>query len=216
MSGCFEFPSKQMRRIYLVSNIVHTQKNSKMKINRSNDISVSQSLGFGSNGNTTIEPAPSNRNRARIWFFTLNNYTAEDIVSLSHNIWGDNTKIKLYVFQKEIGQNGTKHLQGVVQFMNQTSFSTLKAINSRAHWQKTKGLINSIKYCSKEDTRDGGQEAIFTYGIIGTNYEKYLWKKKKEKLSDETILRHFRDMWSEERCREVVEQLIKNGFDLPL
>jgi hypothetical protein len=134
-----------------------------LKMNRT----VSQVSQDSTNGNTIV----SARNRRRIWFWTLNNYTDEDIVSLSHNIW-NNCPINKYVFQEEIGGNGTKHLQGVTQFENQVSFSTLKEFNDRVHWEKDKmGLKACIKYCSKEDTRNG---KLYTYGDV----EKMLWKDK--------------------------------------
>jgi len=157
---------------------------------------VSHSLVGLSNGNTIRESNNSKRNRARIWFFTLNNYTEEEVVSLSHNKW-DDMKINLYVFQKEIGENGTKHLQGVVQFNNQISFSSLKEFNKRIHWQKCKGIKNSIKYCSKENTRDG-KDAIYTYGDV----EKYLWKDKaKNTLTMDEIIEDMR--------RQAIESISK-------
>ena len=45
------------------------------------------------------------------WCFTLNNYTSEDISKISSN-----SSIVLYVFQEETGENGTKHLQGYIEF----------------------------------------------------------------------------------------------------
>ena len=78
---------------------------------------VSHCLKSVSNGNTMESRHSSSRNRARTWCFTLNNYTEEDSVSLSHNKWNDMEITKL-VFQEEIGEKGTPHLQGVVQFKN--------------------------------------------------------------------------------------------------
>lgn len=158
---------------------------------------LSQGLTDGSNGNTSKRATPKARNRARTWCFTLNNYTENEIVSLTHNNW-DDMKINFYVFQKEIGENGTKHLQGVVGFNNQISFSSLKQFNGKAHWTKCRDKKGSIKYCSKEKTRDG-LDSLYTYG----NVDKWLWTPKKEKLSQEFILA---DMLS-----QVIESMEKNN-----
>lgn len=131
---------------------------------------VSHCLPSVSNGNTTFRDTRVSRNRARSWCFTLNNYTTECIVSLSHNKW-NNMEITKYVFQEEIGEMGTPHLQGVVQFINQISFTSLKEFHNKVRWSKCKNLKASIKYCSKEETRNG---EIYTYGDV----EKYLWKDK--------------------------------------
>ncbi len=131
---------------------------------------VSHCLPSVSNGNTSFRDTKIQRNRARSWCFTLNNYTTNDVVSLSHNKW-DDMEITKYVFQEEIGENGTKHLQGIIQFKNQISFTSLKEFHNKIRWSKCKNLKASIKYCSKEDTRNG---KIYTYGDIA----KWLWKDK--------------------------------------
>ncbi len=127
-----------------------------------------------SNDNTIKERPSSSRNRARTWCFTLNNYTTDDIVLLSHNKWQE-IEISKYVFQEEIGKSQqTPHLQGVVQFKNQISFTTLKEFHNKIRWSKCKNLKASIKYCSKQDTRSG---KIYKHGDI----DKQLWKDKNKK-----------------------------------
>nr|WAE42307.1 MAG: replication associated protein [Cressdnaviricota sp.] len=93
-------------------------------------------------GNTNLP-----RNRARRWCFTLNNYTDDDVSLISLYF----EKEKYFIFGKEVGENGTPHLQGYVEFNNQKDFSTLIKIIPRIHWEKAKGDRNSnIKYCSKD------------------------------------------------------------------
>ncbi len=133
------------------------------------NVSMSQRV---SSGNTNNRDTKLGRNRCRRWCFTLNNYTKENIVSMSHDKW-DNMKIKKYVFQEEIGKNKTAHLQGVVEFENQVDFSRLKKFNDKAHWSKCRDIKASIKYCSKEETRID-VEKIYKYGDV----EKWLWKDK--------------------------------------
>ena len=104
-------------------------------------------------GNTSNMCHKRLRQRARSWCFTWNNYSKDNIDTLTHtfSVFGNNK----YIFQEEIGKNGTRHLQGVVNFKNAISFFSLKKISSEIHWEKCKNLKASIKYCSKEETRSG-------------------------------------------------------------
>ncbi len=155
---------------------------------------LSHCLKSVSNGNTRKSRHSSLRNRARTWCFTLNNYTEEDIVSLSHNKW-ENIEITKYVFQEEIGLKKTKHLQGVVQFKNQISFTSLKEFHNKIRWSKCKNLKASIKYCSKQDTRNG---EIYKYGDV----DKYIWKDKIK----ETLIPHVQLL--ENMCKQMKEESI--------
>lgn len=69
------------------------------------------------------------------------------------------------VFQHEIGEEQTLHIQGYVEFDKPKRISTLKNINKFCHWEPRKGSrIDAIKYCMKEDTRVPNTEPT----IIGT------------------------------------------------
>lgn len=81
---------------------------------------------------------------AKDWVFTWNNPTDDDILSIEQ--WPYN----FIVFQKEVGENGTPHLQGFVQFTNQTRITALKKLNKRVHWEKRKGTpYEAVHYCEK-------------------------------------------------------------------
>lgn len=100
--------------------------------------------------------------KSRGFTFTLNNYTNDDINMIKE------FKCQ-YIFQEETGESGTKHLQGMLYFTNAVSFNTVKTMLPRAHIEKMKSKIASIKYCSKEDTRTGEIYSNFNYGgEIGT------------------------------------------------
>jgi len=86
--------------------------------------------------------------RTRCWCFTLNNYSMEDIKAFE-KCGGK------YCFQEEMGESGTKHLQGVLQLPNGVSLNHMKKLNGRAHWEVCRNLNASIQYCSKSDTRIG-------------------------------------------------------------
>lgn len=134
------------------------------------------------NGNTESIP------RCRKWCFTLYNYSALDIDTLTQTF----SKEK-YIFQEETGISGKPHLQGYVEFKNARYLSSLKKINKEIHWEETRNEKASIQYCQKEETRSGN---IFT-NIIPQfktlNYEQlYDWQKQvieiiKTEPNDRTI-----------------------------
>lgn len=84
--------------------------------------------------------------RSHGWCFTLNNYSEEARSQLLE------TTCQYIIIGKEIGESGTPHLQGFIQFT--TPGKTLvacKKINDQAHWEPTKGSIDqNYDYCSKE------------------------------------------------------------------
>lgn len=100
-------------------------------------------------GNTKVS---AKRIRSRIWFFTFNNYTKEDTTQLEKYFTDKDTQ---YVFQEEIGENGTEHLQGCVQFRNAVGIYWQDDLNTRIHWEKGRNWKNSVKYCSKRESRNG-------------------------------------------------------------
>ncbi len=168
--------------------------------NSSDTVSVSQGV---SKGNTDGVRHPPSRNRSRSWCFTLNNYTEEDVVSLSHNKW-DDMKINKLVFQEEIGKNKTKHLQGVVKFRNQVSFSNLKEFHKGIHWSKCRNIKASIKYCSKVDTRNG---ELYTIGDVENGlYKEY--EKVPEAMTSKEINQKMKVMMqSKDNLQEIVDEL---------
>jgi len=84
-------------------------------------------------------------NRNRDWCFTINNYTEEDIASLSELV------CKYIVYGKEVGESGTPHLQGYVSFKDQKTLSACKKLVSyRAHAEARLGTQEqAAQYCKK-------------------------------------------------------------------
>ncbi len=107
-------------------------------------------------GNTNSPP----KNQRKNWFFTWNNYNGEhSIQTLIDKFDSICTK---YVFQEEIGKNGTPHLQGCIELKNRARFSEF-CLDKKIHWEITKMKENAEIYCSKMDTRAG---RTFSKGII--------------------------------------------------
>jgi hypothetical protein len=85
--------------------------------------------------------------RGKNWVFTLNNYNEDDVERLSN----DNDLIEYIVFGKEVGESGTPHLQGFVQFKSRVRFSKAQSfIGRRAHIEIAKHIAAAIKYCKKD------------------------------------------------------------------
>jgi len=87
--------------------------------------------------------------RTRSWVFTLNNYSdkeeSEILEILEHEAeWG--------ICGREVGENGTPHLQGAVRFENPRTMAGVKRMmGTRLHLEKMRGTHEESKtYCSKE------------------------------------------------------------------
>lgn len=99
--------------------------------------------------------------QAKHWVFTLNNYTPEDIDFLTNG----KDSFSYLVFGREVGENGTPHLQGYCCFPTRLRFNNAKLlINQRAHLEVSRGTPKQASdYCKKDEnfeeygTLPGGQ-----------------------------------------------------------
>jgi len=80
---------------------------------------------------------------------TINNPTTGDVVELI----GDRTNpdFEYLIFQYEVGENGTFHLQGFIHYKNPRVMPKKKI--PRAHLEPVRCTAAAIKYCSKEESR---------------------------------------------------------------
>lgn len=116
----------------------------------------------GSRGVILESPANIKKTRellAAYWCFTLNNYTKDHMDHLDQVF---RHECNWFVFQEEIGENGTPHLQGTVCLKQRQRRSALQKIEPKIHWEPTKSIKASLAYCIKEETRNGKQ---WVYGI---------------------------------------------------
>lgn len=90
----------------------------------------------------TIQISPAKR-----WCFTLNNYTTEELDTIK-NISSNSSKYWIIGF--EVGESGTPHLQGYIEFKDKIRPFNVMPIN-RIHWEKSKGTrTQNYVYCTKE------------------------------------------------------------------
>lgn len=82
----------------------------------------------------------------RNWCFTLNNYTEEEVEAIKV------IECNYLIFGKEVGESGTPHLQGYIEFKNARHLGGVKKlIGSRAHLETRKGTAEQAStYCKKE------------------------------------------------------------------
>lgn len=83
----------------------------------------------------------------RGWCFTINNYTEDDVKQVESL-----PKYKHLFVGKEVGEQGTPHLQGYVSFLNKIRFEQVKKLLTRAHITAAKGTArDNYNYCMKEN-----------------------------------------------------------------
>lgn len=83
--------------------------------------------------------------QSKRWCYTLNNYTDEERQTLVDypNVY--------HVVGKEVGENGTPHLQGYFVFKTAKRLAAMKKVSSRAHWEVAKGSTDAnFVYCTKD------------------------------------------------------------------
>ena len=105
--------------------------------------------------------------RSRSWVFTLNNPTEEPTLA--------STSASFLTFGREIGEQGTPHLQGFVQFSTVRSLSQVRNVLPRAHVEVRRGtIIQAIQYCQKDgDFLEAGQRPLDP--VEKGNKEKERW-----------------------------------------
>lgn len=101
-------------------------------------------------------PSPQHKD----YVFTLNNYT--HLPNLCH------VDIHYAVYQEEVGEKGTPHLQGYIEFTKRLTVAAIKreykALRG-AHFEPRKGPRDVARdYCRKEDTRKEGT-LPYEYGV---------------------------------------------------
>lgn len=81
------------------------------------------------------------------WCFTLNNYRED----LDYSAVFNHGHVKRCVWGREVGENGTRHLQGYLEFKRSHRLNRCKLLLDRAHWEAAKGTAKqNYDYCVKD------------------------------------------------------------------
>jgi len=110
------------------------------------------------------------------WCYTLNNYTLEEVEYLK------TIECKYHVFQSEVGERGTPHIQGFIQLKKKKRFNQVKElISQRAHIENMKGTaLEASDYCEKEPRG----EIIFKTGKISMRAARNDLEEFKKKVKE--------------------------------
>jgi len=109
--------------------------------------------------------------RSTRYCFTLNNYTADEVGRLASN----STLFKYLVFGREVGDNGTPHLQGFFITEHRISFEVakLRLGSQRVHLEAARGTSSqAATYCKKDGDYDEFGEVPREQGKR-TDWDKY-------------------------------------------
>lgn len=125
---------------------------------------------------------PKQISPSKHWFFTFNNYTEEDINNIVPKF---QEKCSKYVFQEEIGEEGTPHLQGYCEFHGKIRPFSL-GLTTKISWRKPARISAVIEYCQKEHTSNGRiwYKDIIVKKALKTISRLYPWQ---EELLNELI-----------------------------
>jgi hypothetical protein len=112
-------------------------------------------------GNTKPKKASTQSNQLTKWCFTYNNYSETDILLIKTRLL---EICKRFIFEREIGESGTPHLQGFIELkkaMRWTEFN----LPDKIHWEKCNNAEASILYCQK-DYQAGISKDIYFSGLM--------------------------------------------------
>lgn len=124
----------------------------------------------------TITKSKTIRNRK--WCFTLNNYSIEEHKDMIKQF---NTTTQYYIVGEEVGEKGTAHLQGYIEYKNARTLSSMKKINNRCHWEKARGNREAnFIYCSKDNKFETNDE----HHIMLKKYKDIVWKTWQKNILD--------------------------------
>lgn len=115
--------------------------------------------------------------KSRNWIIVLNNYTETELEQLN------GTELGKIVIGKEVGENGTPHLQCYIQLKNPRTLTGLKkALGlNRAHLEPCyKNNIANINYCSKDKNivRNDFGGLIYTGEDLPKECDLFNWQKE--------------------------------------
>ena len=97
-------------------------------------------------GNTASETSKKQGSQSKRYCFTLNNYQ-EDNLELLYSTLGT---LGNYLCGKEVGAEGTPHLQGYIELNKRMRITELKKliVLGKIHWEQCKGSrAENLTYC---------------------------------------------------------------------
>lgn len=145
----------------------------------------------GVTGNTKSDP------KAKRWCFTWNGYPSTAGIALK-NFFRDR-RARCWIFGREKGELGTKHLQGYVEFKSDRRFSTLRKLaKGHLHWEKARGTREeNADYCAKDGDWDsmGAIEPAEKLDDPLDGVEQHQWQKDLTEIVMKRCIPHSREIY---------------------
>lgn len=144
-------------------------------------------------GGNTITPTV---NPAVKWCFTLNNYTDLEYVTIKKLC---SILCRLAIIGKEVGEGGTPHLQGYIEFKTKARPKSKFKFTDKIHWEKAKGTMKeNYDYCSKDgDFWTLNMDAPYDLSLNLYPWQNYLVNVMNRKPDDRKI--HW--VWDNDGCK---------------
>lgn len=131
--------------------------------------------------------------RSKNWCFTLNNYEQIDV----DRILNLGNVVDFLIFGREVGESGTRHLQGFVSFPSRKRLNQVIALLGQCHCSIARHVKKSIEYCKK----DGDYESIGTEPVITQGKRNDLELFKEDVKQGNHDLKSLRELHSEVYAR---------------
>jgi len=134
---------------------------------------IKNSSGSSIREGNTIPPKKKQISPSIRWVMTLNNYTEDELIQISSIV---PKYCKYAIIGKEVGEEGTPHLQGYIEFKHKSRPNSVFSFTKRIHWEKARGKRedNDI-YCNKEERWLEFPKAE-EFDVIGYD-ELWAWQK---------------------------------------
>lgn len=171
-----------------------------------------------SSENYDYEWTVNTRQQVTCWCFTLNNYTDDECSQL--RTFGESGDIKYFIAGKEVGEQGTPHLQCFVQLCTKKTFGGLKRLlpprvaNVKPMYRRSTPYA-CFKYCSKDNDFIEYGERPQPNGVPGRTRQKEDYAvalqlardDKLDELDPGLFLRYYRTFHS---IRDSAPKQVKN------
>lgn len=96
----------------------------------------------------------------RRWCFTINNPTVEQGDALARLAWNKHDDVRYIIYQFELSESGTPHVQGYVELNTNKRRKAVQSIvedgvgRKNGHYERSAGTREQARdYCRKDDTR---------------------------------------------------------------
>jgi len=137
--------------------------------------------------------APQKSEKWRNVVFTVNNYSKEDWLKIC-SYSGQNEGISYIIVAHEVGEEGTRHLQGYAEFSNSRStgvaFSNFIKLFGKGHFEKRMGTAQQASdYCEFSDYPENliRNDPLHKAGEISRQGERTDWLKAAREISKDKV-----------------------------